>query len=92
MDQCRRRLLETIEMQTDYSIDAMISMQNVCLDAHDVFTLYDFENAEVSGDLAIKSLVVGFTDRLKMIQERLQNLRGTALLLRKSCSIQSEPN
>jgi hypothetical protein len=80
MDQCRRRLLEAIEMQTDYSVEALITMQNVCMDTLDTFTLYDFENAEVSGDLAIKSLVVGYLERLRAIEERVQNYRNGPLL------------
>jgi hypothetical protein len=80
MDQCRRRLLEAIEMQTDYSADIMLDLQNVCLDAHDTFTLYDFENAEVSGDLAIKSLVGGLMERLRAVEEKSQSQRGSPLL------------
>ena len=80
MEQCRRRLSQGIELQTDYSIDIMISMQNVCLDALDTFTLYDFENVEVSGDLAIKSLVHGFMERLRAIDEKANLQRGGPLL------------
>jgi hypothetical protein len=80
MEQCRRRLSQGIELQTDSSIDIMISMQNVCLDALDTFTLYDFENVEVSGDLAIKSLVHGFMQRLKAIEEKANIQRGGPLM------------
>jgi hypothetical protein len=80
MEQCRRRLSQGVELQTDSSIDIMISMQNVCLDALDTFTLYDFENVEVSGDLAIKSLVHGFIQRLRAIEEKASIQRAGPLL------------
>ena len=83
MEQCRRRLSQGIELQTDYSIDIMISTQNVCLDALDTFTLYDFENVEVSGDLAIKSLVHGFMERLRAIEEKANIQRGGPLLAKE---------
>lgn len=85
MDQCRRRLSQAIELQTDCSIHIMIGMQNVCLDALDTFTLYDFENVEVSGDLAIKSLVHGFMERLRAIEEKAKIQRGGPLL--RMCSV-----
>lgn len=80
MDQCRRKLLDAVEMQTDYSADAMIGMQNVCMDALDTFTLYDFENADVTGDLAIKSLISSYLERLRIIEQKVQGYRDGPLL------------
>ena len=80
MDTCRRRLVDAIEMQTDHTLDVMISMHLVCLDVNETFSLHDFENAEVSGDLVINSLVVGFLERLRAIEERTRSYRGGPLL------------
>ncbi|KIW03771.1 uncharacterized protein PV09_05075 [Verruconis gallopava] len=80
MEQCRRRLLDALEMQTDYSIDVLIGLQNICLDALDVFTLYDFENPEISGDLAIKTIIHGMMERLRAIEEKAQKDRNSSLL------------
>ena len=79
MDKCRQQLIESIEAESDYSIDVLISVQNVCLDVNDTFTLYDVENADVTGELAIKSLVRGFLDNITVVEERTRANRYSNL-------------
>jgi hypothetical protein len=85
MERCRQCLVDTMEMESDYDIGVSISVHKVCNEVNETFTLYDVENCDITGDLAIKSLSVGYLDKIRLIENSMHPTNNnTSVTQRKS--------
>lgn len=70
MDKCRQKLIEAAELESDLTIDALVSIYSTCNEVNETFTLYDVESSDVKGDIAIRSLVQSYLERLRSVQDQ----------------------
>lgn len=76
MDKCSSLLSTAVESQADRWIRSLIDIENTCLQAIETFSLFDPENAEIRGDLALQSVVGNFSQRIDMIGANLPSEYG----------------
>lgn len=76
MDKCSHLLSTSVEGQADRWIRSLIDIENTCLQAIETFSLFDTENAEIRGDLALQSVVDNFSQRIDMIAGNLPSEYG----------------